>query len=49
MIMARLLLDFDLELIDPEQDWLDQKSFTLWEKLPLMVRLKPVRRYTAPA
>ncbi|GJN78228.1 isotrichodermin C-15 hydroxylase [Purpureocillium lilacinum] len=49
LIMARLLLDFDLELIDPEQDWLDQKSFTLWEKLPLMVRLKPVRRYTAPA
>jgi hypothetical protein len=41
--MARLILDFDLELIDHDKDWMDQKIFTLWEKGPLMVRLKPVR------
>ncbi|KAJ6441498.1 isotrichodermin C-15 hydroxylase [Purpureocillium lavendulum] len=40
LLMVRLLLDFDLELLDPAQKWLDQKSFTLWEKQPLMVRLK---------
>ncbi|KYK57378.1 hypothetical protein DCS_04387 [Drechmeria coniospora] len=49
LIMTRLLLDFDMELMDPAQDWMDQKAFTLWEKLPLMVRLKPVRKYNPPS
>ncbi|RFU80503.1 cytochrome p450 monooxygenase [Trichoderma arundinaceum] len=40
-----LLLDFDLELVDPTQNWFDQKIFTLWEKLPLMVKLNPVRSF----
>jgi hypothetical protein len=45
LIMARLLLDFDLELVDPTQDWFDQKTFTLWEKLPLMIQLNPIRNF----
>ncbi|KAK7746695.1 hypothetical protein SLS53_001882 [Cytospora paraplurivora] len=42
-ILARLLFNFDMELADPEQDWLDQKVFFLWTKPPLNVYLTPVR------
>jgi hypothetical protein len=41
MILARMIFNFDMELEQPEQDWLDQVSFVLWEKPKLMVRLKP--------
>lgn len=43
--MAKVIWNFDIELVDKTADWLDQKVFTLWEKTPLMVRLKPVQRY----
>jgi len=44
LAMARLFWTFDLELLDQHTNWLDHKVHTLWEKPPLMVRLKPVVR-----
>jgi len=45
LILARLLWRFDFELEDPKQDWMkDQKVRLVWQKMPLMVRLKPVVR-----
>lgn len=45
LIMAKLIWNFDIELHPETQtDWLDQKLFTLWEKSPLYVKLKPVVR-----
>jgi hypothetical protein len=45
LILAKVLFNFDLELVDKETDWMGtQKTFTLWEKGALMVRLRPVER-----
>lgn len=45
LILAKVLFNFDLELVDPKQDWMKgQRVFTLWEKPSLMVRLKAVER-----
>jgi hypothetical protein len=41
LILSRMVFNFDMELDQPELDWLDQESFFLWEKPPLMVRLTP--------
>lgn len=43
-IMARLVWNFDMELVNPEDNWLDQKGFFLWTKPPLNVNLTPVER-----
>jgi hypothetical protein len=44
LIMAKLLFEFDMELQTESEDWLARnKVFTLWEKPPLMVSLRPVR------
>ncbi len=43
LILAHILFNFDMELAEPSNDWMDQKIFTLWYKKPLMVYLKPVR------
>ncbi|KAL9105820.1 MAG: hypothetical protein Q9227_009076 [Pyrenula ochraceoflavens] len=41
LILARLLFAFDLEAAEkPAGKWEDQKSWILWEKMPLMVKLK---------
>lgn len=42
-ILAKTLFNFDIEPVDEKKNWFDQKVFTLWEKSPLMVRLKEVR------
>lgn len=41
IILARMIFNFDMELAQPEVDWMDQKCYVLWEKKPLMVRLTP--------
>lgn len=41
-ILARLIYNFDMELVDPNEDWLDQDVFFLWRKPPLNVYLTPV-------
>ncbi|PSR85583.1 cytochrome P450 ClCP1 [Coniella lustricola] len=43
-IMARLIYNFDMELVDPTEDWMDQNVFFLWTKPPLNVYLTPVQR-----
>lgn len=39
LLLASTLLHFDLELCTESQDWSDQKTYTLWEKKPLICRL----------
>ncbi|KAF2661813.1 cytochrome P450 monooxygenase-like protein [Lophiostoma macrostomum CBS 122681] len=44
LIVAKVLFNFDIELVHKDLDWLkDQKLFTLWQKPSLMVRLRAVR------
>lgn len=40
LILARLLWNFDFELLDKNFDWTRQKAFVVWDKDPLMVRVK---------
>ncbi|KAH8646891.1 cytochrome P450 [Xylariales sp. PMI_506] len=40
LLAAKLLMDFDLELCEESRNWADQKVYSLWEKGPLMCRLK---------
>lgn len=44
IIMAKILWNFDLTLMDVSRDWTDQKSYLIWAKHPLMVKLSPVNR-----
>jgi len=44
LILATCLWNFDYELCEESENWMDQKIYTLWEKKPLMVRLNPVQR-----
>jgi hypothetical protein len=45
LILAKVLFNFDLELVDKTKDWMkDQKVFALWEKPSLMVSLRPVQQ-----
>ena len=45
LIVAKVLFNFDLELVNKDFDWMAaNKSFTLWEKPSLMVKLIPVQR-----
>lgn len=40
LILAKVLWHFDLELDETCQDWAEsQRTFALWEKPPLLVRL----------
>lgn len=43
LILARILYNFDMELVDPDRDWMDQKAFFIWTKPPLNIYLTPVR------
>ncbi|KAL1640058.1 hypothetical protein SLS58_007325 [Diplodia intermedia] len=44
LILANILWHFDLDLCDESKDWMDQEVYTIWEKGPLMCKLKPVVR-----
>jgi hypothetical protein len=45
VILAKMLFNFDMELVDKDTDWVGaQKVFMLWQKGPLMVRLRPAQR-----
>lgn len=43
LLLVSTLLNFELELCEESRDWADQQVFLLWEKHPLMVRLKSVK------
>ncbi|KAI0181453.1 putative cytochrome P450 [Hypoxylon sp. FL1284] len=45
LILARIVYDFDMKLSDESQKWIErQKSFALWDRIPLYVYLTPVKR-----
>jgi hypothetical protein len=41
LILARVVYSFDMKLAADSSGWLDQRSYTLWEKKPLLVYLTP--------
>ena len=41
LILAELVFLFDLELCDESRGWLDQRTFALWVKNPLMCKVTP--------
>lgn len=47
LILARLLWNFDVGAADGKggPEWRGQKVFLLWEKIPIEVKLTPVREY----
>lgn len=44
LILTRLLYSFDLELQPQSRNWNDQKTFALWQKGQLMVKVTPAKR-----
>jgi cytochrome P450 len=42
LIMAKVLYAFDFELAPESENWKDQKTFILWQKKPLICKLKVV-------
>jgi hypothetical protein len=41
LILCKVLFSFDLELLPECRNWIaDQKIYSLWEKTPLMVKIK---------
>jgi hypothetical protein len=47
LIITKVLFNFDLELMPESRNWIaNQKIYLLWEKLPLLVKLKDVRGST---
>ena len=45
LILAKVLWNFDLELAPGSDGWVErQKVYGLWEKGPLMVKVRPVVR-----
>ncbi|KAM0722993.1 hypothetical protein Q7P37_001191 [Cladosporium fusiforme] len=43
LLLATVMLHFDLKLCEESKDWNQQKIFTLWEKKPLMAVMTPVK------
>lgn len=41
LVMAKMIWNFDMELIDEDEKWDDQPIWLVYEKKPLMVRLTP--------
>lgn len=44
LLVSKVLIDFDLELCDASRDWIDQKTYILWQKKPLMCRAIPATK-----
>jgi cytochrome P450 len=42
LMMAKVLYTFDFELMPESEDWMEQDTYVLWEKKPLMCKLKAV-------
>ncbi|KAF9870881.1 hypothetical protein CkaCkLH20_11553 [Colletotrichum karsti] len=42
IVLAKLLWNFDLELVDSSEDWVrQQKIYLIWQKVPLMAKCRP--------
>jgi cytochrome P450 len=44
LILASVLLHFELELVDETEDWMAQETYVVWAKIPLHIKLKAVRK-----
>lgn len=44
LILARIVFNFDIELMEKEDDWLDQESYILWKRKPLWVKARAAGR-----
>lgn len=44
LILARVLWNFDLDMMPDSKDWDKQGVFFLWDKKELHVKLTPVKR-----
>ncbi len=44
-ILARIVFSFDFELRPESYDWVDQKSYNIWDKGPLYVNLTHLAKY----
>jgi hypothetical protein len=44
LILAKIIYNFDMQLVDENLDWLDHKVFLLNQKPSLPVYLTPVKR-----
>ncbi len=45
MIFCKILWHFDVELQPGQENWIkDQKIYGTWQKLPILVKLHPVKR-----
>ncbi|KAI1352187.1 cytochrome P450 [Xylaria sp. FL0043] len=45
LILAKLVFNFDISLANDSRTWLhNQKAYTIWDKPPLNIHLKPVAR-----
>jgi hypothetical protein len=44
LILARMLWNFDLEMMPESEQWNEQKIFSFWDKGPLDVKLRRVKR-----
>jgi hypothetical protein len=45
LIFAKILIAFDLELVEKEKDWMsEQPFFIIWEKEALKIKVKPVKQ-----
>lgn len=42
LIMAKVLYAFDFELGAESEGWMDQDTYILWQKKPLMCKLRAV-------
>lgn len=42
IVFATLIANFDIELCEESRDWMPGRVFMLWEKKPMMVRLRRV-------
>lgn len=42
LLIAKVLYSFDLDLAPESDDWADQETYILWQKKPLMCKLKAV-------
>jgi cytochrome P450 len=43
LVVARLLWNFDVEKVEGQEHWIsNQRTFTVYHKSPLMIKLKPL-------
>jgi hypothetical protein len=42
LLLAKVMFNFDLELCPESEGWMEQEVYTLWQKKPLMVKLRAV-------